>query len=1173
VSSNAGLQACSALDALATILALGNAPLLSAGLQAVLNCKQLSTSDAQASQQLPSCSRAEASSESLWTTVTSDETMKQAHYLDAGNGSFVSELRFRFNRCVRSLVETVKREISNRQSPLCAPALELLGCKMDSVDIDFLSVCAVDALFDAMCCSIRSEFERAATLQLLFLDKFSAYCRFLVFLVRSLHGLGESANPVFVKTAMDGVHTSMQTVLTIACTTASLESVKHLNQFLGLLMLSIRQSLGSTRIAASLSSAQWQDLLWHVATSKATQGVRLDSLLVIRSLFRSRFGWSEMWIGRALALVHSSSPEKFASISDATAGDTNLAVRGEAVSLLSFIADSPEARPQVMQVLAEALDTPAASPTFLAAVLTCGGRLDCRARRQQLANKEVAAGGRFRADEQGGGMVLADEVVCRLVRSSILLLEHVLAVGEAAQPDTSNLAVLVAGARAVKALWELFPLHQEVVKSPALLQLLAKLAVEPCPVPFSYVPEPSVFDGKSSDLWTWGPSESTNMVITNDGLTVRNKSGRLPDYSCSLGSETFAPPGVYVWELEVTDVQAMWLGIGRGIEEAGGLRRSPGNCGEFLLCFGSKGGGVSHGLNPTIESLSPTRGFSSGAKVRFELDCSERTLGMWADGVARYMCSNVDCETGVVPYLCTDNCESATILYRKSSAAGHCSSLTLDMLAAKVHAVLPLQRESGLTSLKTFLKEVDGLTGPQAIETLLQKLQDSCVTVDELISPSMTKDRLKALGIPFGQMSAIFHLRDAYLAEAAARSKLAQARHLARNGGRLLPLSSCLEALSALSESAPLQGAIEELHRSVTGSASGEASIQERFRHVTADAFVQRGMPRVPSQPKTQKASPRAVATAKAKAGGAATLSDKVVAWTTRGSCVYLALDAERALLVVFARLLLFDVLGTGEHAGMDAAALEQLLVRCFCGVEHARPRALSAELSQDVMEAAMHRAVAGWIRAAPPGEAAKLSGVFLSALLHFADKARRVSPAAIGGTGHDATAGGKQVPLALAGGGGTQDRQYTASEEEEAQGGMGCALMLLSSFAETGLPIRDLTETLAKAMLLAPADSCATLLSSAGHALRRGESFGFVMGDSMRAAMQLVRDAVVKMIQAEQLHLTEGKLFTLHVQNLLDAVAGLELLSADCFDETGKLNWSFSGQVIVLRNDILQAS
>jgi hypothetical protein len=161
----------------------------------------------------------------------------------------------------------------------------------------------------------------------------------------------------------------------------------------------------------------------------------------------------------------------------------------------------------------------------------------------------------------------------------------------------------------------------------------------------------------------------------------------------------------------------------------------------------------------------------------------------------------------------------------------------------------------------------------------------------------------------------------------------------------------------------------------------------------------------------------------------------------------------------------------------------------------------------------------------------------------------------------------------ALAGGGETDDwyMLYAASEEEEVHEGMGCALMLLSSFVEAGLPIRDMTETLAKATLLVSPDACATLLSSAGHALRLGESVGFSMGDAMRGAMQLLRDAVVKMIQAEQPHLTAGKLYSKHVQRLLDAVAGLELLSADCFDETGKLSWSFSGQVTALHSDMLQ--
>jgi hypothetical protein len=167
--------------------------------------------------------------------------------------------------------------------------------------------------------------------------------------------------------------------------------------------------------------------------------------------------------------------------------------------------------------------------------------------------------------------------------------------------------------------------------------------------------------------WTWGQHEPTDISITEDGLKATKNYVTGPDYSCAVGSESFEE-GIHTWEIEVNNTKqtsySMWLGIARGIEDPGQLANYPGNgiC-SYMIALGCGGGDLRlSGKEPTIENITSHQ-YSSGQKVKFELDMNEHTLQVSVDGNLALIARNVD-DQGVRPYVCMDYSESAFIVSR-----------------------------------------------------------------------------------------------------------------------------------------------------------------------------------------------------------------------------------------------------------------------------------------------------------------------------------------------------------------------------------------------------------------------------------------------------------------------------------------------------------------------------
>ena len=161
--------------------------------------------------------------------------------------------------------------------------------------------------------------------------------------------------------------------------------------------------------------------------------------------------------------------------------------------------------------------------------------------------------------------------------------------------------------------------------------------------------------------WTWGPHESSSINLSEDLLRA-SKVYNSPDYSCALGSLAFEK-GIHRWAIALDNVQSMWLGIARGVEEQGGLGSSPGNEGEYMLVFASSAGHTTLGDKEPIMEVMSNDGFKSCQLVQFEMDFEEQTLKMSVDGVQMMSAKNVDVQ-GVRPYVCMDYEESATIVSR-----------------------------------------------------------------------------------------------------------------------------------------------------------------------------------------------------------------------------------------------------------------------------------------------------------------------------------------------------------------------------------------------------------------------------------------------------------------------------------------------------------------------------
>ena len=699
-----------------------------------------------------------------------------------------------------------------------------------------------------------------------------------------------------------------------------------------------------------------------------------------------------------------------------------------------------------------------------------------------------------------------------------------------------DLCWLVTCTRTVKALWELLPAWRKTASGSNIVSNLIELASRPILVPFSCVQTTAGAQGSGS--WTWGPS-ANNISILDNGLTARILSNSGPDYSCVLGSKTFTR-GVHTWVLQVSEVWELWLGISRGVEQAGGLNTAPGQHGEYQLFFPHFGKCGYKGEQPTVETVSSSRpGFSSGDRVKFVLDISARSLTMSVNDDVQYVCTNVDCSAGVVPYICFDSgrTNSVTILERSSSIADP-QALTLDMLINKTHAVLPLLKEdysSGKMSLEAFVGDL-ALSSSEIVDITVQKLKAAGITVDDLCSPSITSDMLEGAGVTPEPRKALLHRRDQEVAcaSSALRPILPRARSLARMCEPNLPLSVCVMALADPDYGSDLALLAKRLETALAVDEKEITKCEDLYRKVGSDAFVKDGFPRAP----LSAASPLPTA--------------KEAAWVTRGSPLHLAIDVEQSLLISLSRFLVHDLLASGLLPRLGAEELERLLTRSFDSIEQPRPRLISSEHSPERMQGLLSASVVAWIKTASPAEFEKLQGLCHAALNRYSVLQLRRREAADAKQPADAAKDGQAKELWEA-----------VSEEDSVQSGIGFVLLVLSASVDSEGFVLNVCEALAKCILLTPAEACPSLLSAVCRSLEGLKARrDFKFGPEMRRTLQILRNAVVTMIKKEKGKIRAGVHHSNPLQVVNDCVGYLELLSSDCFDDSGRLPWGFSGEV-----------
>jgi hypothetical protein len=1058
----------------------------------------------------------------FWIDDGKDFCHRKHHYLKSARESNEPELRERFNQCTKALLELMRTEIKNPKNPVCGSALQFLSMKMDRNDLDFLAGTSIGSLLDAIRAEIEAEISTASkqgsALESDFVYNIASYGKFLKAALEQVARLDAEANPIFCKTIVDAIFAALSKAIMQLKIVATADAKTQLDEFSNLLLKAVCTFSSASVVLSSLSSPEWQDLLWSLAASDIQESARLAALQLIRSLvFSQKSGVScEVLADRALNMISFSSPELAVFSQESDKASPNLAVRSEAILLVNALLEAPWSKQQVMDSFTSAIKEPATSKKFLAAIIAIGGRLDLQQRDYDRSPASTAY----------GDSLLNQQFVSLILESTEPLISRVQTLSIDKEVGTKDeLASIVASTRAVKVLWELFPAWQDrYVTRSTLVSDLIKIANAPSPVPYSCVPTQS--DGAGSEAsWTWGPCEPNNIMILDNGLTAKNRSGSGPDYSCALGNETFFR-GVHTWEIEVQNVNSMWLGISRGVQEAGGLGNSPGQHGEFQLYFGSGGGWGHRGSTPNVETIS-SGNFGSGQKVKLVLDIGAKSLTMSVNGDVKYICHDVDCAAGVVPYMCSDYTESATIISRSSTLA-QSPILSMDMLVSKTHAVLPILRgdsNAGKSSLEDFLGDLE--FNPEIIATTLQKLQDGGITVEELCSASFNGDRLKSAGVPLGPRKAILEKRDKELASCVLRPSLVKARALARICQPVLPLSACMKALAEFDESGDLENLAKSIHERLSTADKVLEASEKLYKKVGNERFVKDGVPRAPSGVSTQPPSKPAV-------------------WATRGSELHLAIDVERALLTHLSRLFVHDLLATGFSSGIEATTLEQLLNRSFESVEHSRPRLLSTSITADHVERILVRSVLGWMKSAPADEIFKLKTQSLLALDRYlcVQTSREDS---------DDNTGNLPPP--------------PKSEEDTVQSGIGFSLVVLASLVEARQDVSDLIEKFAKCVLLSSADSCSVLLSALCNALN-GLDDTFEFGKEMQRALQIIRNAIVVMIKKEQPKVRAGVHHSTHVLSLQDSVSRLELMSANCFDDNGRLKWGFSGEVFIFSSN-----
>jgi hypothetical protein len=232
--------------------------------------------------------------------------------------------------------------------------------------------------------------------------------------------------------------------------------------------------------------------------------------------------------------------------------------------------------------------------------------------------------------------------------------------------------------------------------------------------------------------WNWGYVEKNSMQIDESCMSVARISEN-SGYSSAVGSKLLSS-GIHKWAIHVENVQSMWVGIARGVENAeNGLSSSPGEKGEYMLAFGSDGNDpVIFGENlPSFhkvdkqkdgdeddasdtgsqsreshadseepdeeqsgggeeENSSDEEGddrssmsvagyginFTSNQTIELELDLDTHTLKVRVDGRLQAIARNVDSK-GVRPFVCMGSFESAKILFNSEICRGSLDNIDL----------------------------------------------------------------------------------------------------------------------------------------------------------------------------------------------------------------------------------------------------------------------------------------------------------------------------------------------------------------------------------------------------------------------------------------------------------------------------------------------------------------
>ena len=1018
---------------------------------------------------------ASGSSKLVWMADSLGKRHRQMHYLEAARGSNEQELRTRFNDCMKTAMKLVTSEVREPQSSLGSLGMELLSMKIDRTDLDFLascSSCTLDEFFGAVWKQLETgmlgAIDKKTDPGQNFIRNFASFGRLLTAYLNQIVSIHTEANPVACKLVVDAIFSSVSSVNLQAKTVRTKDFKFHLEEYVVLLTSSICSSISCPALLSTLSTPRWQQLLWDLAASDYGDGIKMPVMQLIRSIAMHQKPQGQelaQLTARLMDLISVSSPELAVLSDDSNKVAANLVVRSAAVSMLMALLGESWSKGHVTDLLLASIGQAAPSTRFLASVLVLGGRLDVQLRDLDSGPQQVGVPG------------VGQGCVDSLLKCFGSLLSRAVESGlEKPVSTKEDLCWLVTCTRTVKALWELFPAWKETASGSNTVSDLIKLASRPILVPFSC--EQTMAGAQGSGSWTWGRFEPNNISILDNGLTARNRSGSNPDYSCALGSKTFTR-GVHTWVLEVSDVQALWLGISRGVEQAGGLDSSPGQHGEYQLFFDSRGHCGHRGEQPTVETVSSSgTGFSSGQRVKFVLDISARSLTMSVNDDVKYVCTNVDCSAGVVPYMCSDYTESVTIVERSSSIANP-PALTLDMLVSKTHAVLPLLN-------------------------------------DDYSSGKMSRDQEVAC------------------ASSAVRPSLPRARSLARMCEPNLPLSVCVKALADPDCDSDLALLAKRLETALAVDEKELAKCEDLYRKVGSDAFVKVGFPRAP----LSAASPLPTA--------------KEAAWVTHGSPLHLAINVEQSLLISLSRFLVHDLLASGFLPRLGAEELERLLTRSFDSIEHPRPRLISSVHSPERMQGLLSASIVAWIKTASPEEFEKLQGLCHSALNRYSVlqlRRREIADA--------------KQPADAAKDGQAKEVWEAVSEEDSVQSGIGFVLLVLSAAVDSEGFVLNICEALAKCILLTPAETCPSLLSAICRSLdglKARRDFKF--GPEMRRALQILRSAVVAMIKKEKGKIRAGFHHSNSLQIVNDCVGYLELLSSDCFDDSGRLWWGFSGEV-----------